>query len=404
MGVVPGVDPVRLELSPEECSVLACVGRACQVAEAIERTGLESSKAVSVLVDLKTKGAIQSVATPPPVAPRSSVSRASSSSAGASSSGKVADAASLEDVELPADRKAEILALESKLDTLNHFALLGVPVGASAEDARKAYYELSRRFHPDRFYGKNLGSFRTRIDRIFRKLTEAYNTLTTPAARRTYEDANPELKPAAKASAPSSTPRPRSAEDDARDAERRARFARHPYLAKANRSNELIGRAKAALAKGDPAKAYTDLHMASQMDPRNSEVTKLLDEAKRKNDASRSDVELKKAEQAEQDGDIAAAATGYRVAAGMDARNARAAYKAAQLMVRVSSDPRDTKPLAQRAVEVDPTNADYKVLLGKILLQVDMKAQAKRQFEEAIKLAPNHEEAKKHLKKMRWPF
>ncbi len=388
VAAAPSADPVRLQMTPEECAVFACVGRASQISEVLERSGLAEPKAIAVLLALRAKGAIVPARVTRPAGPTSPV-----------------DAAGSEEVDLPPDRKQEILELDRKLETLNHFQVLGVPPGTSAEDAKKAYYEQSRKFHPDRFYGKNLGSFRARIERIFRRLTEAHNVLTQPALRKAYEQAHPELvPPPTPEQIAASTPRPRTPEDEQREAERRARFARHPYLAKASRTTELVTRAREHMAKNDFGRAYTDLHMASQMDPKNAELAKLLEETKKKNDVSRAEGEMKRAEQAEKDGDLAAAITGFRIAAGIDARNAKAAYKAALLMLRVNSDPKDTKPLAQRAADLEPRNADYKVLLGEILMQADMKNLAKRQFEDALKLAPDHAEAKKNLKKFRWSF
>ncbi len=399
VATAPSADPVRLQMTPEECAVFACVGKACLISEVLERSGMAEPRAIAVLLALRAKGAIVPARVTKPSGPSAPI-----------------DAASVEEVEVSEERKQEILELDRNLETYTHFQVLGVPTTANADEVKKAYYELSRKFHPDRFYGKHLGSFRARIDRIFRRLTEAQNVLSSPKLRKAYEDAHPELAKAIAAVAAAATsngtsatprpetPRPRTAEDDARDAERRARFARHPYLQKSSRTSELLNRAKEHIHKGEYGKAYTDLHLASQIDPKNTEVGHLLDESKRKNDSSRAEVEVKKAEQAEKDGDLTAAITGYRIAAGIDAKNAKAAYRAAALMMRVSSDVKDTKPLAQRAVDLEPRNADYHVLLGEILLHADMKSLAKKHFEEALKVAPDHAEAKKSLKKLRWPF
>ena len=114
--------------------------------------------------------------------------------------------------------------------------------------------------------------------------------------------------------------------------------------------------------------------------------------------------ELKKAETAEQAMDFGTAADRYRVAATIDVANPRAAYKAAQLMHQQGGDPKEIRTLAQRAVDLEPRNADAKVLLGIVLADADMKKLAKKQFEEALLPKPEHAEARKQLKKTRWPF
>jgi hypothetical protein len=54
--------------------------------------------------------------------------------------------------------QAEILAHEALLDR-DHWTVLGIKPGATAEAVKLAYFEASRVFHPDRYYGKNLGSY-----------------------------------------------------------------------------------------------------------------------------------------------------------------------------------------------------------------------------------------------------
>ncbi len=50
-----------------------------------------------------------------------------------------------------------------------------------------------------------------------------------------------------------------------------------------------------------------------------------------------------------------------------------------------------------------PNNAEYRVLLGRLLEAAGMKAMAKKHYEEAIRLDPDHPDVKKHAKR-RWPF
>ena len=94
-------------------------------------------------------------------------------------------------VELDPERQREILELEARLGTANYFEVLGVPVGASVEDAKAAFREASRKFHPDKYFGKKLGSFKDRLDRIIKRLIEAHQALGDPGRRQAYLDANP---------------------------------------------------------------------------------------------------------------------------------------------------------------------------------------------------------------------
>ena len=306
------------------------------------------------------------------------------------------DAAMAEQVDLDADRKKEILSLERALDRLNHFEVLGLRPGASAGEVKKAYHEASRRYHPDRFFEKNLGSFRARVERIFKRIHDSYSVLSDVDLRAQYEREHPDI-----ASAPDPLTR-----DAARAAERRARLARHPYVAKLTRLHELLDSGRKSLASGDFSKAYTDLHLASRLDPKNQEVHELLNQVRHRHELQRAAEELKRGEAAEEERDLVTAAKCYLNAANLDPKNSLAASKAAKLLLRPGNDLKQARSLAQRAVDLDPNNADHRFLLAAILDQAGMGKLASRQVEEALKLNPNHPEAKKRQrqKKSRWPF
>ena len=89
----------------------------------------------------------------------------------------------------------EVLELESKLATADYFSLLGVKKGATADEVKKSFYQLSRRLHPDRHFRRATPAFKARLLKVFRTLSKAHQTLTHPAQREAYLNAHPELKP-----------------------------------------------------------------------------------------------------------------------------------------------------------------------------------------------------------------
>lgn len=387
---VPNADPLRLRLTAEEGELWARIGRASRIDELILHSGLDEPRAIALLLSLRAKGAVVPARVNKPSGPQ------------------VVDAAAVEQVDLPADRKQEILDLERGLGRLDHYAVLGLRPGATLEEIRQAYYAASRRYHPDRYYGKNLGSFRGRIDRIFRRIAEAYQTLSDDEKRAAYLKARPELagRPQAEevASGANGYDAPETPADPERVAERRARMARHPYLARVTRVAEFVQRARTHIAQEQPGLALTDLHMAAQMEPGNKEVEYLQAEARRRFDLQRANQELQKAAEAERFGDGARALGHYRTAATLDATSFQAAYRAAALLRQQGADAKELRSFAQRAVDLDPKSADARLLMAQVLLDADLKKLAKKQLEEAAKLQPDHPEVKKQLKRMRWPF
>ena len=91
-----------------------------------------------------------------------------------------------EAVDLDVDRRKAILYAEAKLPEWTHWQVLGLPWNASVEAVRAAYIEQVKIFHPDRYPGKRLGSYRTRLERVFRRVTEARDVLTSEEQRAAY--------------------------------------------------------------------------------------------------------------------------------------------------------------------------------------------------------------------------
>jgi curved DNA-binding protein CbpA len=83
--------------------------------------------------------------------------------------------------------QARILDLSAKLADLDHFEVLGVEFGADRATVKRAYFSMIGAFHPDTYFGKDLGTFTKRMERIFQRLTEAHDVLTNPKAREEYE-------------------------------------------------------------------------------------------------------------------------------------------------------------------------------------------------------------------------
>ncbi|HWO11230.1 MAG TPA: DnaJ domain-containing protein [Polyangiaceae bacterium] len=83
--------------------------------------------------------------------------------------------------------QTRILDLSEKLADLDHFQVLGVPFGAERAAVKRAYFSMIGTFHPDRYFGKQLGGFTKRLERVFQRLTEAHDVLSNPKAREEYE-------------------------------------------------------------------------------------------------------------------------------------------------------------------------------------------------------------------------
>jgi hypothetical protein len=91
-----------------------------------------------------------------------------------------------EAVDLDEAQKRRILEFHCQLPDLTHFEVLGVTEETDKKEVKRAYFKLSKEFHPDRFYKKQLGSYGERLAAIFKALTVAFDTVSDDAQRAAY--------------------------------------------------------------------------------------------------------------------------------------------------------------------------------------------------------------------------
>lgn len=88
-------------------------------------------------------------------------------------------------VEIDDATKTRILFARRNLG--NYFALLGLDPGVGKRQLKRAYFRFSKSFHPDRFFGRELGPFGDWIQQVFETSTRAYNELSDSRKRKAYE-------------------------------------------------------------------------------------------------------------------------------------------------------------------------------------------------------------------------
>jgi DnaJ-class molecular chaperone len=79
------------------------------------------------------------------------------------------------------------------LSSQDYYELLGVQKDASNEAIKEAYREIARAYHPDsNFYAEILSEAQNaETIEIFKRITEAYHTLSDPKRRSEYDDMLP---------------------------------------------------------------------------------------------------------------------------------------------------------------------------------------------------------------------
>ncbi len=139
-------------------------------------------------------------------------------------------------------QKRRVISMLRKLRSPDYFALFSVDQDANKRQLKRAYFRLSKEFHPDRFYGKDLGSFAPWMSAVFEHLTRAFETLSQPSKRDAYMAALRGESPAS--------------------ARQKGEQSKEEY------AKELFDRACSAETSGDPGNAVQFFAAAVRMDPK----------------------------------------------------------------------------------------------------------------------------------------
>jgi DnaJ-domain-containing protein 1 len=83
----------------------------------------------------------------------------------------------VEGPDLSDETKKRILRLHRRMRKLSPHELLGVAKDADGAAIKRAFGAASKELHPDRYFGKDLGSFREKLAKIFNRITEAVQEL-----------------------------------------------------------------------------------------------------------------------------------------------------------------------------------------------------------------------------------
>lgn len=212
--VSPGFDPLKAAVGPEEYFVLSRIDGTQTLRDVLLTTGLPIERAIAIVTRLRSIGALLlpgETATPAPTAIPTSrrptpiqvpIHRPATSEPFRRSPlgttpqtiethelvpthdltlphPTAEEIAALSEInELDDTERRRILAIMRLLEVHDPHALLGVPSSADARDLKRAYFALSKEIHPDRYYGKRLGSFAHKLPTVFEATSRAYARLT----------------------------------------------------------------------------------------------------------------------------------------------------------------------------------------------------------------------------------
>jgi tetratricopeptide (TPR) repeat protein len=355
--------------------------------------------------------------------------------------------------ELSEQEIQDLLTLARVVGEATYYDVLNVEDDASEAQLKRAFYSMSRRYHPDRFYRREVGEYESVIERVFTGITTAYEVLRDPLDRRRYdreivakvrrkervrasrhgtrveevkphqvsdhvikfvvpegrakhqaetsggqgvaEDANEETGEAA--------PRPKKKRrrKKKRSAPGPADFLRDRLILQLSRAKRYYEQGQADMEEGLWLKAAGSLYLAVQFDPRNPEYREHYQEARRHANQAKAAQYIALAENAESYRNIREAVSNYQRAVECDPKEGLAFYRLAELQRAFEEDPRGALRNYRRAVEKEPGSIRYRMALGNMYAELNMKNNASREFDAVLRVDPKNANAKEGRKKSR---
>jgi curved DNA-binding protein CbpA len=309
---------------------------------------------------------------------------------------------------IPVELQKSILAFEACLAKPYH-EILGIERNADAKEVKRAYFRLSREFHPDRYFRKNVGAFGPRLERIFKKVAEAYELLSDPNTRAEIERSLAEMPspaPAAgdgeyRSTTPQSErigpdpkqPRGYRVPDRMENLERlRKRFAMPKKVLgeRRVRARQLFQAAKVSAHEGRFLEAAASMRLAIAFDPWNDEYKSGFADIQAGVAAARAAELLEQAKTAGGRGEalrLIEEAINYRP---FDA----ALLQQAVALCLEQRESERAQEYQQQLCEVEPEAVEHVARLAKILRLRGQRQQANSALERALKMDPRHPDVK----------
>lgn len=161
--------------------------------------------------------------------------------------------------------------LAATIDGLDYFQILNVATNAPGPQIKTSYYGLARALHPDKFFHLDDADLKAAVNKIYKRVTEAYMVLKDEPKR---------LKYIKDISGPERAKKLRFTEESEAEQKEQAKAA--VKVAKTPKGEQMYNTAMVDLANGRFDAAFKALQSATLFEPANAELKKLLAEVDKK--------------------------------------------------------------------------------------------------------------------------
>lgn len=265
--------------------------------------------------------------------------------------------------------------------TADFYDILGLTRHATKAEIKAAYYQLAKKFHPDRHRQADQGDLRHKLETLFALITQAYETLSEPARRAAYDERL--KKPAAAFHTtplrpiPLATAEPRPVEAATHSEERKT-------------TGDLNSQAAQAKLSDPPPQPAADSVVSEAQASSRGPGANPSQVAEHYYNQGRARFDRK---------DYHAAVHLLREAVKLDPSRAPYHFHLGVALIRNPRTRREAEDHLSKAADLDPYNAQIRVKLGLIYKEAGLPKKAETYFRAALQIDPENRAARREVTK-----
>lgn len=315
--------------------------------------------------------------------------------------------------DLSLDEQQDIERAEQGFESKDYWEIFGLDETSKVSDIKRAYFTFSKKYHPDRFFGRELGPFATRLDILFQKIQRAYETLKNEERKQEYARLHPppardaskihlDKRDAAQTDAqtrPQQTNKEDTYTKEQRLEQRRKKIKQQRHGKPLHRvwarpkafggdrekAEQMFAQGLEQLRQGAVAIASASFKLATIYDPNNQKYRELFEQSKEQSLLQRAVQMAHSAESAMAEGNVAQAAEILMRAFELAPQKTDYALRAAEHLAALGQM-RDALHLATQAIEIAPNRLEPRLAIIGLLCSVGRHEQAKNHLEKAVSL------------------
>lgn len=287
---------------------------------------------------------------------------------------------------IPREKRKRVLMMEKDIEGMNHYEILGLKRGALDAHIKKAYFKMTKDFHPDMFFGKDLGFYKKKLESIFQRITEAYEVLSDKKKKKNYDELTFKKEQGAEKGPASGSEKktgPKTLIERLAEAKR--------YYA--------LGEGE--FKKGNNISASSYFKLALSFDPANQLYKDAVEKTKPALNKKRARAKYEEAIKRNELADTKGAIELLSEAVELDPNVPEYNYNLAKLLFTGKKEVVRSKELCLKAIEHMGDDAEVRITMGQIYKAAGLTKNAIREFKLALKLDKENKTAKMELEELK---